>query len=254
MRTNKKIKRLIGFGVVVLLLLVAGIVVKNIALHQIKKKIQSNIGYAHLHISFLPPSLILEDVRSLSVSPFFIAKKVTVRISYQALLSREKPLDLVIEQPELRIYRVSAEQGEKEFSFALPFAMKRALIKKGNLYFWGKEDRFRAKGLDALFVQKNDRFSLKAESEESLLYLASVGEQIEGKVIISLEGQGKEIQIEKVTISGTDGVLKADVTVKDHGQLVGVHIGLFDFASYRFVVPPIGTWPALGSFCFSDGT
>lgn len=233
MRMNKKIKRWIIICVLVLVFFAAGIVVKNIMLHQIKERIQSSIGYTSLHISFLPPSLILEDVRSLSVSPFFTAKRVKMRISYRALMSREKPLDLVIEQPELRIYRVSAKEDKKEFSFTLPFAMKRGLIKKGKLYFWGKEDRFRATGLDALFVQKNDRFSLKAESEESLLYLATVGEQIEGKIRISMQGQGDEIRLEKATISGADGVLKAE------GSLVNLFDPEFELKTYLKAPTPL---------------
>ena len=233
MRINKKIKRLIGFGVVVLVLFVAGIVVKNIVLHQIKKKIQSSIDYTHLHISVLPPILILEDVRSLSVSPFFTARRVSIRISYKALLSKEKPLNVVIENPELRIYRVSAQKGEKKFAFSLPFIVERGLIKKGKLYFWGEEDRFRAKGLDALFVQKKDRFSLKVESAESLLYLASFGEQIEGKVKISLKGQGEEIKIEKITVSGPDGILKAD------GSLVNLFDPEFKLNTYLKAQTPL---------------
>lgn len=233
MKINKKLKHLIIFCSIVLLLFGTGIVIKNIILHKIKEKIQSSIDCSRLHISFLPPSLILEDVRSLSVSPFFTAKRVAVRISYKSLLSKDKPFDLVIEKPELRIYRVSAEEGKKEFSFSLPFAINRGLIKKGKLYFWGKEDRFRASEIDALFVQKRDRFSLKAECEESLFYLASVGEQIEGKVKISLEGQGEEIQIERISVSGADGILKAE------GSLINIFDPEFKLKTYLKASTPL---------------
>lgn len=210
MKINRKLKSLISFCVVVLLLLAAGIVIKNILLHQIKKKIQSSLGYTHLHVSFLPPTLILEDVRSLSLSPFFSARRVAVKISYKSLLSKEKPFGVVIENPVLRIYRATTKEGDKKFSLSLPFAVEKGLIKKGELYFWGEEDRFRAKGLNALFVQNKDRFSLKAEAEESLLFLASVGEKIEGKAVICLEGQGEEIDVKKIMVAGPDGVFKAE--------------------------------------------
>lgn len=218
MRINKKLKSLIAFCVIFLLLLGGGLVLKNILLHQIKKKIQSSFGYTHLQLSFFPPALILEEARTRSLSPFFSAKKIIVRISYRSLLSKERPFDVFIEHPILRIYGSSEEKDEKEeakFEFSLPFAIKRGLVKEGELYFWGKEGRFQARGLNALFVLKKDQFSLKAEAEENLLYLSSAGEQIEGKVSISLEGQGKEIDIKKVIIAGPDGILKAEGSLVD---------------------------------------
>ncbi len=218
MRINKKLKSLIGLCVIIILLLGAGLVLKNIFLHQIKKKIQSSFGYAHLHLSFFPPALILEEVKTRSLSPFFSAKKIVVQISYKSLLSKEKPFYVFIEHPILRIYSSSAKKDEREktkFGFSLPFAIEKGLIKEGELYFWRNEDRFQAKGLNALFVQKKDRFLLKAEAEENLIYLASAGEQIEGKVSISLEGQGKEIDIKRIIFVGPDGILKAEGSLVD---------------------------------------
>ena len=218
MKINKKLKSLISFCVIILLLLGAGLVLKNVLLNQIKKKIQSNFAYDRLYLSFLPPALVLEEARTRSLSPFFSARKIVVKISYKSLLSKEKPFDVFIEHPILRIYSPSAKKNEKEkrkFEFSLPFAINRGLIKEGQLYFWGKEDRLQTKGLNALFVRKKDQFSIKAEAAENLLYLALVGEPIEGKMNLSLEGQGEEIEIKKIIIVGQTGVFKAEGSLVD---------------------------------------
>ncbi|MFP4082215.1 MAG: translocation/assembly module TamB domain-containing protein [Candidatus Aminicenantes bacterium] len=214
MKITRREKSLIILAVIVVLV-VGGIALKNILLHQIKKKIQSSIGYTHLHLSFFPPSLVLEEARFRSPTPFLSADKIVVRISYRALLSEEKPLNVVIHHPVIRIYPSSATQEKGRFSYSLPFDVEKGLIKEGEFYFWGKDRWFQAKGVNALLRQKRDKFSLKARAEESLLYLASAGEQIKGKLDLFLNGQGREMDVEKLSFTGPDLILKAEGSLVD---------------------------------------
>jgi len=196
-----------------LLLLGGGIILRNFFLNQIKERIQESLNYADLHLSFFPPALILEDVKTTSLSPFFSAKKVTIKISYRSLLTRERPLTVFIEQPVLSISETLAEvdeEGKSKALFPLPFAIERGLVKGGELYLWRKESNLHSSGIRALFRQKKDYYSFQAEAEENTFFLLSTNEQLAGKVKIAVEGRGREISIKKVFINGTDFIAKGE--------------------------------------------
>lgn len=218
MRIIKKFKSLIAISVVVIFLMAAGVVLKNIFLNQIKGKIQTSFDYTELRFSLFPPSLILEDARSISISPFFSAKRVSFKISYKSLLSKDKPINVLIESPILRIYsssKKSETEDKAKFSLTLPFIIEKGLIKGGELYYWGKETRVQSKGINALFTQKKDRFVLQAEAEENVISLGSTRNKIEGRVSLLIEGQGKEIDIKSIRFSGPEGILKAEGSLID---------------------------------------
>jgi len=218
MRINKKLRLLIIFSVIVLFLAGSGVVLKNIFLGQIKKKIQSSFDYAHLHLSFFPPVLVLEEVRTRSLSPFFSAEKIAVRISYKSLLTRERPFNVFIERPILRLDGTSAKKGKREkrkFNLSLPFSVEEGLIKGGEFYFWGKEVSIQSRGIDAIFAQKKDDFSLQVKAEQNVFSLGSTRPQIEGEVSLSVRSRGKEINIKKIEINGSDFSLKAEGSLLD---------------------------------------
>jgi hypothetical protein len=130
-KMKKRFKKLVILFIVLFLIFVSGVVLRNIALGQIKGKIQDNVGYSELHLSVFPPALVLEDVRSKSISPFFSARKVAVRISFKSLLSKERPLNILMENPILRIYgtpgREERNEGRK-FSLVLPFTIDKGYM------------------------------------------------------------------------------------------------------------------------------
>ena len=217
-RKRRKIKSLIIVLVIFALLFITGIVLKNTALNQIKKRVQSSLDYSDLRVSLFPPTLTLKEARSLSISPFFSARKIEVSISLKSLLTREKPLNVYIDQPVLRLYGSSSEKDTEKrraFQFSFPFSIQRALIKKGELYVWGEKDRYLAKGIDALVTQRGDQFYVKAEAEESLIDVGLFGEKLEGKATLWLEGKGKEIAINRLVLLGPGTMIKADGTLVD---------------------------------------
>ncbi len=217
-RKRRKIKSLILILAVFTLLFVTGIVLKNIALHQIKKKVQSSLDYTDLRLSVFPPTLTLREARSLSISPFFSAKKIEVRISLKSLLTREKPLTVFIEHPILRLYSSTSKREKTErkgIQLSLPFSIQKALIKQGELYFWGEKDRYLAKGIDALIIQRGDQFSVKAETEETLIDNNLFGEELEGKASLWLDGRGKEVAVKKLVLLGPGAIIKAEGTLVD---------------------------------------
>ena len=98
MKVNKRLKSLIILSIICVVLFVAGTILKSLFLGQIKKNIQSSFGFDEINLSLFPPALVIEDVRSTSTAPFFSARKITAKISYRSLLSRDRPLNIQIDQ------------------------------------------------------------------------------------------------------------------------------------------------------------
>ncbi|UCC40176.1 MAG: translocation/assembly module TamB domain-containing protein [Candidatus Aminicenantes bacterium] len=218
MKTKKRLRSLIVFSIIILILAGAGVALKNIVLFQIKKKIQSNFDYTDLYMSFFPPALVIENVRTHSLSPFFSADKVAVKISYKSLLTKERPFNVFIERPILRIYERPSESGRAErtrFPITLPFSIEKGVVKGGELYFWGKDVSFRSKGIKAIFAQKKNQFSFQSEAEENIFSLSSVQQQIEAEVSLSVEGRDREIRVKKFRANGPGFILKAQGSLID---------------------------------------
>lgn len=211
-RIKKRIRSFFILTVLAVVLFSAGTILKNIALNQIKDRLHSTLSYTRLYLTSFPPALVMEDVRSVSSSPFFSAEKVLVKISLKSLFSREKPFDVFIEHPVLSIYQASQPSGDKplEFNLALPFVLDRGLIRNGELYYWGEKTRLQSRGIDALFTQEGEAISLKAEISDNWIDLGDDWPRIEGRIDLALEGDGEEIRVDKLRITGPYGVVKAD--------------------------------------------
>ena len=210
MKVNKKLKSLIILSIILAVLFAGVTILKNIFLGQIKKNIEASFGFDEIHLSLFPPALIIEDVRSTTTAPFFSARKITAKISYRSLLSRERPLNVQIDQPILRIYPTSSVSEDTQkplFGLVLPFALERGLVKNGEFYYWGDEFQLLSKGVNARLTQNNDRFIVQAEAEENVLSFSSSKNKIEGKASFLLEGQGIEITIKRARIRGPDGTI-----------------------------------------------
>ncbi len=216
MNVYRRVKKLFVFAVILLVLFSAGTIARNLILNQIKREIQKSFGYTRLYLNLVPPSIVLEDARSVSLSPFFSAKKVAVSISYRSLLSREKPLTVLIESPILRVYP-SGEEAERPSDIRLifPFMIDTAIIRNGELYYWGRENRIQSKGIHASLTQDGDRYTLNVEIEQSDFLLGSARQRIDGKMSLLLEGQGDSFSIKKARISSPRGIFKASGQVSN---------------------------------------
>jgi hypothetical protein len=217
MKIKKTIRLLIIVAIIILFFLGAGVFMKNLLLSQIKKKVESSFEYDHLHMSFFPPVLILENVKNLSSDPFFTADKISMRISYGSLLTRKRPFNVTIEHPVLRISGDSKEEGELNGAFELtfPILIEEGSIKDGEFYFQGKEASFQFKGIQATFVQKRNEFSLKAESAESLYIPGGSRPELKGKMDVWLESLGQKIHVRRLNIEGPDFSLESQGSMVD---------------------------------------
>lgn len=210
MKINKRVRLLIVFSLVILTLLFSGIVLKNLFLSQIRNKIQDSFEYSHLQLSFFPPALIIEDVKSHSLPPNFSAEKIELTISYKALFTKQKPFHVTVEKPILRIYHPTEEKREKkEFAFSLPFLVDVGTIREGEFYYLGEDTSFQSKGIEAVFVQRRNALIIKAEAEENVLSPGSGRPLLEGKLSVLVESRGLEINLRELNINGSDFELEA---------------------------------------------
>ncbi len=215
-KARKRIRSFLILAVIGLILFGAGSIVKNFVLRQVKQRIASSLSYERAYIQTFPPALIIEDVRSVSSSPFFSAKKVEIKVSFRSLFSRERPFAVFIDNPILRVFQSedsSDSSLDRQMSFALPFIVDKGLIRGGELYYWGKETRVFAQGINALFRQSGDEFTLKAVFSENTFIWSSSRPRMQGRIDLVLDGSGDEINIRKLRIVGPGGVIKAKGTL-----------------------------------------
>ena len=72
----RRVRRLAAI-LFVLFLLAGGVIVgKNIFLGQIRSELRKSLEYGDLRLSYIPPAIILEDVRSVAAPPLFRARQV----------------------------------------------------------------------------------------------------------------------------------------------------------------------------------
>lgn len=215
--TRRRLISLIAFAALIVLLLAGGISVRNALLGRLKREIQSVFNYSRIRLSAFPPGVVFEDVRSVSLSPYFSAGRVAVRMSLWALVSREKPLTVFIDRPVLRISDITSG-GKKDKTkpfFPFPFDIEKGLINGGEIYYRGKERSFLAKGVRAFLRQEGEQFSFQAESDENTFLFDELSRPLEGKVKIALDGRGKNIVVKRVAFEGHDFYIKAAGTLTD---------------------------------------
>jgi hypothetical protein len=216
MRRGRKIKTLIALLVLAGAFFGGGLVLRNILLNQVRKKIAPVFNYARLKLSVLPPAVVLENVRSIATSPFFSAQKVVLQIPIRSILSSRRSLQVFVEGFVARIYD-NQEGPAKPFSldFRLPFLVENGVILDGEVYYWGRGMSVIARGVRAYFRQSKDAFVIRAEVKSQAVSLPSLARPLEGRSEIFVEARGEELFLRRLTIQGSDLLLRAKGVLTD---------------------------------------
>jgi len=210
--TRRRLKSFIAFGVLIAILLGGGIYLRNFLLRQVNKRIRSYVNCTRIHLHVFPPAIVLEDIRTVSLTPFFSAKQVSVGLPFASLFKSEKPLTVFIDQPVVRISAGKEQAGEKGKSkpaLTLPFALEKVMVKGGEIYYWGEKISYQAKGIKAVLKQSGDSYSLRAEVEEDSLWLESERKPLEGKISLVFESRGNQVRVKKFVLSSPEIIIKA---------------------------------------------
>jgi len=212
MKLNKKIKKILVLIVILFIFTGIGIVLKNEFLDYAEKRIRNNFSFEEIQLSLFPPTLVITQVKSLTPSPFFSAKKVVVKISFRALLTRKRPIQAFIEDPVLRVFSPDLsmqEEDRPDLRLALPFAVEKGIIKNGELHYWGKDIRIHSREIHALFSQRQDRYYFRGESGKNVIVSGAFHENIAGRLNVIIEGQKGSLQVRRLKFHGPGNYISA---------------------------------------------
>jgi hypothetical protein len=222
--TKKRLGSLIAFTILVAILLGGGIYLRNFLRRQVNKRIQSVVSYSRIHLHAFPPSLILEDVRTVSPSPSFSARRVTIILPFRSLFRNEKPLAVFIEKPSIKVFSTPGggeKKGSPGPSFVLPFAIEKGLVRDGEFSFVGDRESFQLKGVKASLEFKDNTFVVRAEAAESSFLLQPDRKPLEGKLKFWLESRGSRLRLNRFVFSGRDAWIKARGSLFDQRNPLG---------------------------------
>jgi TamB, inner membrane protein subunit of TAM complex len=210
--TKKRLISLLAFVILIGVLLGGGIYVRNVILRQVSKRIQSYVNYSAIHLRVFPPAIVLDDIQTVSASPLFSAKRVAVELPFDSLFKRNKPLVIFVDQPVVKVSKGREEAKGKAKSkgfFSLPFALAKVKVRDGQFYYQGVETSYQATGIRAIFEQKAEGHSLRADVERSSLLLQPGRKSFDGKISLLVDSIGNQVQVKKLSISGPEIIVKA---------------------------------------------
>ncbi len=210
--TKKRLGSLIAFVLLASVLLGGGIYLRNFLRGQVKKRIQEVVTYSRSHFYLFPPSILLEDVRTVSQTPSFSAKSVSVVLPFLSLFRAEKPLTVFIDRPVIRITAPPQGQeakGKSRFSLPLPFAIEKGIVRGGEFFYLGSKESFEAKGIQASLKLRDQSLSLRMEAAESSFRFKPERKALEGRIELLLEGRGARWTINRFVLAGHDAWIKA---------------------------------------------
>lgn len=203
---------LVVFGLVALLLFAALVVGKNIFLGRVRRELGASFEYGSLRLSAFPPALVADDVRSRSGAPAFSARRITVGLTYLALLRREKPLRVSLEGAVLRLKEddLRRSRAGRKPLLPLPFEIERGIVRDGEIQLAFAAGAVKARGVKILFAQQRDEFRLGAEIGEAHFVPAVPGPVFGGRVLLDIEGRGREASVRRLVVEGPGLILRAN--------------------------------------------
>ncbi|MFO7734238.1 MAG: translocation/assembly module TamB domain-containing protein [Candidatus Aminicenantes bacterium] len=182
------------------------VVGRSVLVGEIRKELSKTFAYDDLQISSFPPAILLKEVRTLTDPPLFRARAVKVEMPLWSLLRNRKAVSVVFDSPELRIgpeaLRPRAARARPALS--LPFNVDRGVVRDGAVLYEGGGTRLEVRGIEALFTQRGDQFTLRAGSDDAK-YESLPGEAVLlAGLDISLSGRGDNITVQQLKIEGPD--------------------------------------------------
>ncbi|MFW6124404.1 MAG: translocation/assembly module TamB domain-containing protein, partial [Acidobacteriota bacterium] len=141
-----------------------------------------------------------------------------VRLSLKSIISRGKPLNIIIEDPELRISKRDTEQpslGKKGGDFTIPVFIESLFLRNGKFSYETSGLRLHSEGINAVFSQNKNNFTLYSKIKKNDLLIKEFERKIQGNLYLALTGRGKKLNLRRFYIKGPDGIIKAVGTIDD---------------------------------------
>jgi hypothetical protein len=217
------VQKLRRFAVTVIVLgvlfasLVAG---RSVFLNEVRKEVRKTFSYAGLKLSYFPPALILDDVRSLSGPPTFRARRVRIELPYLSLLRNRKSISVVLDTPEIRLVGAAAgapptKAGRPTAVLSLPFTIEQGLIENGSVSYQTGTATLEATGLRALVTQRGDLFTVRATATKCGYASPAQNLEFGGSLTLSLSGRGEAVTVNRLSLEGPDILVDAKGLVQN---------------------------------------
>jgi len=85
MRKKKPWRKLIITLLVLAVIFIGLNILKYFFLQQVQNQIKKRFSYRKMSLAYFPPTLVLEEVRTHSLEPFFSARRIIIKVSYPRL-------------------------------------------------------------------------------------------------------------------------------------------------------------------------
>jgi len=216
----QKIRRF-AVTVIVLGVLFSSLVVgRSVFLNEVRNEVRKSFTYARLKLTYFPPALVLEDVRSLSGPPTFRARRVRIELPYLSLLRNRKSISVVLDTPEVRLVRAAAgAPGSKarrsRSAFSLPFTIEQGLVENGSVSFETGKGKVEAKGIRALVTQRGEEFTVRAAAEKCGYASPAQNLEFGGSLALSLSGRGESVTVDRLFLEGPDVLVDAKGSLRN---------------------------------------
>jgi len=211
----QKIRRVTVFLLVLGVLAVSLVVGKNALLNEVRKEVRKTFAYDRLALSYFPPALVIDNLRSLAGTQAFRARRVRVEVPYLSILRNRKVLSVVLDSPELRL-RPPAKDAPRPKSvrplsvLSLPFVIERGLIENGSLVYEAAAATLEARGIRAVITQSGESFTIRAAAERcGYVYLKRAPEPM-GALTVLLSGKGEDVTVNRLSVEGPAVSLEAN--------------------------------------------
>lgn len=216
----QKVRRVAVFVLVPGVLFSSLVVGKNVFLGEVRKEIRKSFAYDSLKLSYFPPALVLENVRSLAGPPTFRARRVRVEVPYLSLLRNRKVLSVALDSPEIRLAPAApgAPRPKAKLprsAFSLPFIIERGLVENGSVSFETGAATVEVRGLRALVTQSGEEFSVRATAARSGYSSPAQNLDFGGALTLLLSGRGEAVKIDRLTVEGPDVALQAEGSIRN---------------------------------------
>ncbi len=205
--------------VLVLASLWAGLVAaRAIFLGRVRDGLSRALRYDSLRLSVLPPSLVVEGIRSIAADPVFAAARADVTISPLALFRREKPLTVVLDKPSIRVSAAALKSlrgGPRERLVPPPFSLEKLLARGARATIELPAGVVETGDLKAVLTPEEDRFVLKAQAGTAVFRPRNGGDPFSARVSVVASGRGEDIVLHQVILEGRDAMVKAEGTFRN---------------------------------------
>ncbi|MGB8959294.1 MAG: translocation/assembly module TamB domain-containing protein [Candidatus Aminicenantales bacterium] len=215
-----KVRRAAVFILVLTVLVVSLVVGKNVLLKEVGAGIHKSFAYDSLKLSYFPPALVIENVRSLADPPALRARRVRIEIPYLSILRNRKVLTVVLESPEVHIRPPApgARRGKPRPPLSileLPFVIESGRIENGSVFLETGSTTLEAHGVRAFVSQRGADFSIRATAEASSFMSPRRGLTPIGALNVLLTGKGEDVIISRLAVDGPGVALTADGRVRN---------------------------------------